>query len=420
MLSTLAEPPDLPEWSPCNTDSPCRLCGARLLRTLIDLGQVPLANRTIAAGAPDGQPYRLHARICDTCTLVQVADVAAPETIAAPRPYLDWRSAAGLSQTRRHADFMRKRLHLGGNSLVIKVGPSDGILLGHFQAAGIRVLAIDPTDSRAETVIPTEVCLFNTETAMQIAVRHGCADLVVANNVLPHAPDMFDFAAGLSSILRPNGILTLQVPHLLSLLQKMQFDAFGHDSYTYLSLRVLEHLLRSVGLRVFDAERLPDHGGSLRVYACHVVAPYAARPSLKAVRLVEGASEVEQGDFYAGFSDRVAAVRDEIRDFLQTRRTAGRRVAAYGAAPRGSMLLHCCGITTQEIAWVADPDPASHGRLLPGSRIPIVPVQTMMGDPPDDIIILPWPNAVEIAVKLLPLRQHGTQFWTPVPRIARV
>ncbi|MGD0102662.1 MAG: class I SAM-dependent methyltransferase [Rhodopila sp.] len=424
-MSTDTGPNAVRPWTPALNDPSCRLCGARLHRTLIDLGHVPLANRTIAADAPDDPPYRLHARICDNCTLVQVADVAPPETVSAPRPHLSPRSAACLNQTRRHGDILRKRLRLNADSLVIEIGCNDGTLLHHFQAAGIPVLGIEPASAAGvrsdnRIGIPTEIGLFNTGTAMEIAVRHGCADLVVANDVLPHAPDLFDFAAGLASILRPNGILALQVPHLLSLVQKMQFDAFRHDSYTYLSLRVLEHVLRSVGLRVFDAECLPDHGGSLRVHACHVVGPYAARPGLKAVRLTEGFGELERQDFYAGFSDRVATARDEIREFLRTRRTAGRRVAAYGAATRGSTLLHCCGITTEEIDYVADPDPDKHGRLLPGSRIPIVPVETLMATRPDDVVILPWPHAAEIAIKLLPLRQRGTQLWTPVPRVSRV
>lgn len=261
---------------------------------------------------------------------------------------------------------------------------------------------------------------FNTETAMEIAVRHGCADLVVATDVVPHAPDLFEFAAGLASILRPNGILVIQVPHLLALVQKVQFDAFRHNSYTYLSLRVLEHVLRSLGLRVFDAERVPDHGGSLGIQACHVVAPHAARPGLKAVRLAEGLGDGDRVAAYAGFSDRVAAAQDDMREFLRTRRTAGRRVAAYGVATRGNTLLNCCGVTTAEIPCVADPDPAKHGRVLPGSRLPIVPVEALMADPPDDVVILPWPSAAEIAQKLLPLRQLGTQLWTPVPRITRV
>jgi hypothetical protein len=215
-------------------------------------------------------------------------------------------------------------------------------------------------------------------------------------------------------------VLILQVPHLLSLIQKVQFDAIRHDRYTYLSLRVLEHMLRSVSLRVFDAERLPDHGGSLRIYACHAVGPHAAKPGLKSVRLAEVFAQIGRHDMFAGFTERAASAREEIVDFVRTRRAAGRRVAAYGAAARGSTLLGCCGITPQDIDWVADPDPTKHGRLLPGSRIPIVPLETMQTEPPDDIVILPWPNAPEIAAELAPLRHQGTQLWTTVPRITRL
>jgi hypothetical protein len=421
MLTADTGPPTVRPWTPALTDPACRLCGARLHRTLVDLGDMPLANRTVAADDPDDHPYRLHARICDDCGLVQLTDVAAPETIATPKPHLPTRSAIALNQAKRQAEIMRKRLRLSAASLVIKIGANDGSLLRHFQTAGIPVLGIQPASTAdAADGIPTAIGLFNTETAMEVAVRHGCADLVIADHVLPHVPDLFDFAAGLTSILRPNGVLTLQVPHLMSLVQRMQFDAFRHDSYTYLSLKVLEHVMRSVGLRVFDAERVPDHGGSLRIQACHAVAPHAARPGLKNVRQAEDFGQLERRDLYTGFADRVAAARDEIRDFLQTRRAAGRRVAAYGAATRGSTLLNCCGITTAEIIYVADPDPAKHGRRLPGSRIPIEPLETLMADPPDDVLILPWPHATEIALKLLQLRQHGTQLWTPIPRIMRV
>lgn len=404
---------------PCTSalaEPACRLCGTRLIRTLIDLGYVPLTNRTLVADAPDDALHRLHLRICDHCTLVQLADVTAPTTFIRPTPHVSQRSAAGLRESKRHAEVMRKQLRLNDHSLVIEIGSRNGTLLPHFQAAGIPVLGVESA-ATDDHQVPTAVGLFNTETAMEIAVQHGCADLVIATNVLAHAPDLFDFAAGLCSILRPNGVLILQVPHLLSLVQKMQFDAFRHDCYTYLSLHVLEQVLRPVGLRVFDAERLPDHGGSLRIHACHAAGPHAARPGLKAVRLVEGFAA---RDVYAGFSDRVSMARDEIRDFLETRRIAGRRMVAYGAVTRGGTLLNCCGITTQQIAYVADPDPAKHGRLLAGSRIPIRPVETLMDDPPDDILILPWPNAAEIGLRLLPLRHRGTQLWTAVPKIMRL
>ncbi|WP_158928082.1 class I SAM-dependent methyltransferase [Acidisphaera sp. S103] len=407
----------LRSWPQTATEPACRLCGARLHRTLIDLGDLPLANRTEAADTANHPSYRLHIRMCDDCTLVQTADV--PVAAAPPEPHRPARSTIYLNRARHDAETMRKRLRLDAESLVIEIGASDGTVLHPFQAAGIPILGIGPVPNAA-TDIPTRIAFFDTETAMEVAVRHGCADLVYANNVLPFVPDLFDFAAGVASILRPNGIFSVQVPHLLSLLQATQFDAFRHDAYSYLSLRVLEHVSRSVGLRVFDAERLPDHGGTLRVHACHVDGPHAARPSLKSVRQAEGFAELDRRDIYSGFSARFAAAQSEFRDFLQIRCAAGRRVAVYGTATRGNMLLNCCGITTREIACAADPDPAVHGRLLPGSQVPIVPLQTLMTAPPDDLIILPWPDAAEIVPELTPLRQLGTHLWIPIPRIVRV
>ena len=401
------------------TEPACRLCGARLHRTLIDLGSLPLAHRAVPVGSADDPCYRLHARVCDTCNLVQVDEVPEAEPIDAAGAGLSEHRAIAGPDARRLFESMRKRRRLDGGSLVIEVGGNDAGVLRQFQAAGIRVLGIG-LGGEGGTGVPIESGLFNAETAIQIAVRHGCADLVIANDVLPRARDLFDLAAALACILRPNGVLALQVPHLLAVLQKGQFDAFRHDIYSYLSLRVLEHVLRSVGLRVFDAERVADHGGSLRIQACHLVGPHAVRPGVKAVRLAEAACDVNGQELYAGFGDRVAAARADIRDFLETRRQAGRRVAGYGAATRGAMLLNGCGITRQEIAMVADGDPARFGRLMPGSRIPIVALEVLLADPPDDVVILPWPDVARVLPKLMPLRQLGTQLWTLLPRIARV
>jgi 2-polyprenyl-3-methyl-5-hydroxy-6-metoxy-1,4-benzoquinol methylase len=406
------------------SDPGCRLCGAKLHRSVLDLGNQPLANRTVAAGSPDPPAYPLHARICDNCKLVQIGDAASPEAVTAPHVFLSSTSPIRVEQAGRYAAAMRKSLNLGAKSLVIEIGSNDGYLLRHFHIAGIPVLGIDPARNAASAAehlgIPTEIGQFNTSVAMEIAVHRGRADLLVANHVLHHASDLFDFAAGCTCLLRPNGVVTLQVPHLLSLLQKVQFDAFRHDSYVYLSLQVLERVLRSVGLRVFDAEREPDHGGSLRIHACHVISANPARPGLKAVRMAEAFAEQDRRGLYAAFSERVATACEDIRGFLQNKRAAGRRVAAFGAAARGSTLLNACGISTDMVSCVADLDPAKHGRSLPGSRIPIVSLDTLMRDPPDDILVLPWTNAVETAAPLQSLRQKGTQLWTPVPRMARV
>ncbi len=409
---------------PVTADTGCRLCGAPLHRSLLDLGSLPLANRTVIPGTQDEPSYPLHARICDECNLVQVSDVAPSDVVAGPVPYLSSRSAGCVQQAARYAEAMRKRLHLNADLLVIEVGSNDGYLLRHFQSAGVPVLGIDPArnaaTAAAELGIPTETSCFSTGIAMEIAVRHGRADLLIANNVLPHVPDLFDFAAACTCMLRPNGILSLQVPHLLSIIQRVQFDAFRHDAYTYLSLRVLERVLRSVGLRVFDAERLPDHGGSLRISACHAVSSMATRIGLKSVRLAEASAEGEGSDLYSGFSGRAAAAQHEIREFLEVRRAAGRRVWAYGAATRGTTMLNACGITTDLIGCVADPDLAKHGRSLPGSHIPIVTLDMLLRQPPNDLLILPWTNVTEAMAQAQPLRHHGTQFWVPLPLITRV
>ncbi|HET6606631.1 MAG TPA: class I SAM-dependent methyltransferase [Rhodopila sp.] len=423
MLSTMIAPPLFGDMQSISVGPSCRLCGARLHQSLLDLGCVPLANRTVTAEDAE-RAYPLHARICESCMLVQIPDVAAPETLTPPNPFLSSRSPTAVEHARRFAETMRQRLSLDADSLVIEIGSNDGYLLQHFRTAGVPVLGIEASAMPAAVAndigVPTETRYFCAETAMEIAVRHGRADLVVANNVLPQVPDLFDFAAGFAGILRPNGVLVLEVPHLLSLVQRLQFDAFRHDTYAYLSLQVVERILRSVALRVFDAERLTDHGGSLRISACHAVSTHGARPGLKAVRQAEAQAQLHKQDFYSGFHERVATAREEIGRFIRLRAEAGRRVAAYGAAARGATLLNLCGVTPHEIAHVADPDPDKLGRLLPGSRIPVVSSETLLNDPPDDLLILPWTHTAEISSRLQPLRQSGTQFWAAIPRLARV
>lgn len=388
---------------------------------------MPLASHTLAANDAEYQnerSYPLRARVCDTCLLVQIEDVAAADQSLPRHAFLSSRSALCVDHARRFATVMRQRLGLGTGSLVIEIASNDGYLLRHFRDAQIPVLGIEPALNAVAAArslgIPTEIGSFDAQVAMDIAVRHGRADLVIADNVLSQVPDLFDFIAGFVSILRPKGIATFKFPHLLAVIEKGQFDAFRHDRYFYLSLLVLERVLRSVGLRVFDAERLADHGGSLRVFACHARASYAARPSLRAVRLAETSAGLDHPDGYGAFAAGAEAVWEEVREFLRTRRLAGRRVAAYGAAARGNTLLNCCGITPAHIVCVADPDPDKHGRLLPGSHIPIVAPATLMQTRPDDVIILPWPSAPEIAAGLVSLRQKGTRFWTAIPTVKRV
>jgi hypothetical protein len=365
----------------------------------MNLGQVPLPFGTRAGGEQD-RAHGLHIRVCDSCLLVQTQDPVASDA-QGPAP-----SPVEQDHARRLAHTLRMRLGLNETSLVIEISFQRPSLLPWFQQAGVPVLA--------------ETTSVNAATAMEIAVRSGRADLVLADDVLPLVPDLFDFAAGLTALLRPKGIVVIHVPHLLPIIQRAQFDAFRHDHRFYFSLSVIEQLLRSVGLRVFDAERLTERGGSLRIYACHPRAPHTARPALKAIRAAEVSAGLRAPASYEGFATRVTMAQEDIRDFLTTRIAAGRRVAGYGIATLGTATLNACQVDQSRVAWVADPDGAHVGRFLPGSGIPIVSTDRLLHDRPSDLLILPWPRAPELVADLAALRQKGTQFWVLSPAIRRV
>jgi 2-polyprenyl-3-methyl-5-hydroxy-6-metoxy-1,4-benzoquinol methylase len=374
----------------------CRLCGAPLHRSFVDLGPTPLANAFVTqeqAAAGVDRAYPLHARVCDACFLVQVEEVVPADSIFSDYPYFSSFATSWVNHARRYAGAMIERFSLRSDSLVMEVASNDGYLLQHFRAAGIPVLGIEPASNIAAAAraigIPTEETFFNAETAMQIAAQHGRADLVVANNVLAHVPDLFGFAAGFTAILRPNGVATFEFPHLLSLIEGVQFDTIYHEHYSYLSLLVVEHVLRSIGMRVFDVEQLPTHGGSLRVFACHARATFNNRPALKTIRMLESAAGLDRTECYSGFAAKVASVQRNFRKFVAERRESGYRLAAYGAAAKGNTFLNCCGITHQDISCVADRNPTKQGRLLPGSHVPIVSPEALLEAPPDDVVILP-------------------------------
>ncbi len=409
------------------TGPACRLCGAKMPRTLVDLGHTPLANAYLTTEqmrCTDEPNYPLRVRVCDSCLLVQVEEAVPAESIFSDYAYFSSFSSTWVEHARRYAATMIDRYAIGPESLVMEVASNDGYLLRHFRDQGIPVLGIEPAANVAEAAraigIPTETVFFGTDTAMEIAATHGCADLIAANNVLAHVPDIFGFVAGFAAALKPNGVVTFEFPHLLNLIEQVQFDTIYHEHYSYLSLLVVERVLRSTGLRAFDVERLPTHGGSLRVHACQAGGPYSSRPGLRAVRLAERKAGLDKSACYDAFAGRVAAVRDGFRAFVAERRASGRRIAAYGAAAKGNTFLNSCGMTDLDIAWVADRNPVKQGKLLPGSHIPIVPPETMEHSPPDDLIILPWNIAAEVTAQLAPLRQTGTLFWTACPQMRKV
>ena len=403
----------------------CRLCGAPLAHSLVDLGATPLANALVtparAAAGPDAV-FDLHVRVCGDCKLAQLDTVVPPEAIfGADYPYFSSVSSSWVAHARRFAVAMCARLALGARSLVLEIASNDGYLLQHFAARGVRVLGIEAAANVAAVAnargVPTETAFFSHGLARRLAVR---ADLIVANNVLAHVPDIGGFVAGIAHALAPEGVASFEFPHLLRLLESVQFDTIYHEHYAYLSLLVVERALARAGLRAFDATALPTHGGSLRVLACRDAAGHVAQPGLAAVRAAERAAGLATRAGYAGFAARVAKVQQGLAGFLADRRGAGRRVAAYGAAAKGATLLNTSGVTARDITHVADRGEAKQGKLLPGCRLPIVAPAALFAAPPDDLLILPWNLADEIVGELAPLRDAGTRFWVAVPALRAV
>jgi SAM-dependent methyltransferase len=403
----------------------CRFCGAALTRSLVDLGDQPLANAYLteeALARPEPR-YPLHARICDACSLVQVGAAVPPEEIFSDYAYFSSVAASWVEHARRYAEAMRARLSLGPASRVVEIASNDGYLLRHFVAMGIPCLGIEPAANVAAAAVargvPTEVAFFGRETALRIRHRDGPADLIAANNVFAHVPDLNDFAAGLAALLAPGGTLTIEFPHLLSLLEGLQFDTIYHEHYCYFSLASAERVLAAQGLAVFDVEELPTHGGSLRLFVAHAAATRAPGAGLALVRAKEEKAGLDTGAACAGFAEACAAVRDGLLAFLDRMKAEGRRVAAYGAAAKGNTLLNFCGITHADgrIAFVADRAPSKQGRFLPGSHIPVVAPERIFEVRPDIVLILPWNIRREIAADLAGIRAWGGRFAVAVPRL---
>jgi SAM-dependent methyltransferase len=406
----------------------CRLCGAELTRSFVNLGRTPLANsyltpEQLAHG--EEASYWLHARVCDDCLLVQVDEAVPADAIfSADYAYYSSISSSWVAHARRYADAMIARFDLAPHSMVMEVASNDGYLLQHFRARGVPVLGIEPAANVAAAAIrlgiPTEVTFFNAGSASGLAAQHGRADLIAANNVLAHVPDLPGFVAGFAAILKPEGIATFEFPHLLNLIRHVQFDTIYHEHFSYLSLLVVERVLAAAGLRAFDVEQLPTHGGSLRLYCCLGAASHAEQPRLAQLRTLEAEAGLTRPETYDAMGPKVATVVESFRNFVAVQKSSGRRLAAYGAAAKGNTFLNACGITPSDILCVADRSRAKQGRLLPGSHLPVVAPEALAAAHPDDVVILPWNIADEIAAELHPLRAAGCRLWVAMPELRQV
>lgn len=401
----------------------CRFCRAPLTYSFADLGATPLANSYVAPDrlAKPDQVYPLHARVCAGCFLVQVDDVVPAEDIFSDYAYFSSYAASWVEHARRYADAMITRFALRANHKVVEVASNDGYLLRHFVAAGVPVLGIEPAANVAKAArelgVPTEVAFFGAGAAARLKAQGFAADLMVANNVLAHVPDINDFVEGFRILLKPQGVWTIEFPHLMRLIHEVQFDTIYHEHYSYFSLGAVERILAAHELRAFDVEELRTHGGSLRVYVCHTDAEHETGEALLGVRQREIDAGMDRIETYQGFGARIARVKEALLGFLHEAKRQGKRVAAYGAAAKGNTLLNFSGVTHDLIEFVADSNPHKQGRYLPGSRLEIRAPEAIFTARPEYVLILPWNLADEICSTMAGIREWGGKFVLPIPML---
>src|SRR5688572_8543684 len=402
----------------------CRHCGESLEHTFLDLGFAPPSNAYLNAAdlrAPE-RYYPLKLKLCTHCWLVQTEDYAsAGELFSADYAYFSSTSSSWLQHATRYTDTIIQRLALTGESLVIEVACNDGYLLRNFVVRKIPCLGIEPTASTASAAerlgIPVMREFFGETLGRRLAVEGRQADLIAGNNVFAHVPDLNDFTRGLRTALKPRGTITLEFPHLLRLIEQVQFDTVYHEHFSYLSLHTASRVFKAGGLRVTDVEELPTHGGSLRVYGCHADDPRPDGASVERILKAEEQFGLQKVSTYTAFQTLADAAKDALVTFLIEKKREGKRVAAYGAAAKGNTLLNYAGIKPDLLPYVCDAAPSKQNKFLPGSHIPILPPAILSERKPDFLIILPWNIAGEIAREQSHMREWGGEFVTAIPEI---
>jgi SAM-dependent methyltransferase len=404
-----------------NNDIHCRFCGGSLAE-FVDLGMSPLCESFLAQHQLNSMEpfYPLAAYVCKDCLLVQLQEYVAPEHIFSEYAYFSAYSDAWLDHARRYVEMMTDRLGLGPASRVIELGSNDGYLLQFFVERGVPVLGIDPAANVARAAekrgVPTLVKFFGVETARELAEGGIQADLILGNNVLAQVANLNSFVEGIHLILKPNGVCTIEFPHLLKTISGNQFDQIYHEHFSYFAALTAEKIFAAHGMRIFDIEELWTHGGSLRIYACH--AGDQTHPSLPSVSEL-GRREREAGlhrlETYADFADQVRATKRKLLSFLIEAKSRGKSIAGYGAPGKGNTLLNFCGIRTDFLDYTVDRNPYKHGKYLPGTHIPIFPPEKIAETKPDYVLILPWNLKDEIAAQLAYIRNWGGKFLVPIP-----
>lgn len=402
----------------------CRFCNTALRNTFANLGLSPLSNSYVHKEHLDqGEMfYPLHARVCSSCMLVQLEEFQKAENIFSDEyAYFSSYSKSWLMHATQYCEDMTVRFNLSTSSQVVEIASNDGYLLQNFVKARIPSLGIEPTANTAKVAtakgITTWVKFFGATTAHELVSKGYSADLLLGNNVLAHVPDINDFVSGLKVALKPSGVITLEFPHLLNLIDQNQFDTIYHEHFSYLSLFTIERIFAHHGLSIFDVQELSTHGGSLRIFAQHINGPHARQPGLESVRAKEAKAGLETLTPYLNFSATVDRTKRALLDFLIKAKEQGLRVAGYGAPAKGNTLLNYCGIRTDLIDFTVDISPHKQGTWLPGTRIPVFAPEKLRELKPDIVLILPWNLKEEILADHSYVREWGGRFAVPIPQV---
>ncbi|GAB3891395.1 class I SAM-dependent methyltransferase [Spirosoma agri] len=403
----------------------CRFCQTPLQHVFIDLLNSPASNSFLTQEQLNEPEtfYPLKVYTCSNCLLVQIDEYKKSDAIFdSEYVYFSSFSTSWLAHAKRYVADMTERFGLNTDSQVIEIASNDGYLLQYFHEKQIPVLGIEPTTNTAaiaiEKGIPTITRFFGTQLAGELAQAGTKADLLLGNNVLAHVPDIVDFVAGMKIVLKPTGVITMEFPHLLNLVEQNQFDTIYHEHFSYLSLHTVSQIFESQGLVLFDVEEIPTHGGSLRIYAKHADdTTKAISPNVAALRQKEEETGLTDLAYYSDFQQKAAQVKIDLLRFLIEQKRAGKSVAAYGAAAKGNTLLNFCGVKNDLIASVVDANPAKQDKFLPASHIPVVREEHLKAQEPDYVLILPWNLRDEITDQLAYIREWGGQFVVAIPEL---
>ncbi len=412
-----------PDFAHLGQLAACRLCGAGLKHSFVDLGMSPLCESFLKADELDAmEPYfPLHALICDRCFLVQLKQVVNPQHIFQDYAYFSSYSTSWVAHAKSYCEMIAKRLGLGTASLVVELASNDGYLLQHFLPLGVPVLGIEPAMNVAQIAIEKGIAtiteFFGVALAKRLAADGKRADLIAGNNVLAQVPDLNDFVAGMVILLKPEGVITLEFPHLEKLIAEIQFDTIYHEHFSYFSFITIEAMAERHRLKLIDVEELTTHGGSLRLFVCQQNSHHVELASVKTLRDEERQAGLHVIAGYAGFEAKCQGVRQAFLAFLNQAKAQGKTVAAYGAAAKGNTFLNYCGVTARDIVCVADLSAAKQGKLLPGSGVPVVAPAELMSRKPDYVVVLPWNLVDEISGQLTGIRAWGGQFVTAIPAL---